>query len=176
MKASLFVMITLIVALACNTAQKPNPDEQDISNDVEVVVPTSGLALDSAQDFAWRYDRKLFELFRNENPIRGFRIPTADLLEAIGASPKTKTKFQFVRIYIGIDTLQRFRAFLTPVVDVGPKYPAGRDSILFGKYRDGWGPSDDVKEGLYVMDFTMPCPNSCDPDSKIFKKPEINIK
>ncbi len=105
------------------------------------------------------------------SPLKSFTIRSIDLIEAMGMKMKyeRKAKYEYVRVYIGLDEDNQFKLFLTPVegADLDAHPPkAGRDHILHKdkvKDADGnWTEGDG-----YVMDFAKPCPNTC-PDDILF--------
>lgn len=166
MKTPFYIFLLLLFALACSQSEdlsKTGTDEYDTAE--------YALSLDSAREFVQRYDKASFKIFHQPNPLRAFTIKSEDLLEALGA-PVTKTKYDHVRLYIGLDGKHRFRAFLTPVLNADlDKKVAGRDTVFNGHYRDGWTRLEAnalPKKGAYVLDFTMPCPSSCDTESDVF--------
>lgn len=147
-----------IIALGCTT-----PEKKTDENATEPIAEYA-LSVDSARIYIARYDTVFQKHFNGNVPVKAFTIRAADLLEALGVSPKDTVKFHHARIYIGMDFSNKFRLFLTPVegAKIDENLP-GRDVILNGPYSKGSGKTKDfqVSQGEYVMDFTMPCPNSC---------------
>jgi hypothetical protein len=105
------------------------------------------------------------------NYFKGFTVRSVDLLEAMGLAKDTKVKYDNVRVYLGLSTvnfLKEYKLFLTPVdgadLDSIPVNP-GKDHILKRKIKNASGL--DLEEG-YVMDFAMPCPATCPDDILIY--------
>lgn len=99
------------------------------------------------------------------SPLKSFTVRAIDLIRALGMDIKYKenAKYKYVRVYIGMDeSPQQFRLFLTPVVDANldtiPAKP-GKDRILYKRIKDADG--NLLTDEGYVMDFAMPCPNTC---------------
>lgn len=166
MKTSLYLFIGLCVAMSCT--QKESNNETPTDN-----IASYAISLDSAAIYIKNYSDSTKRYFK-EPPIQAFTIRAEDLLEALGVQSNQKVKYEYARIYLGLDFNNKFRAFLTPVdsADID-KHLAGKDIILKGRYShrkadgidDGAGLT--VQEGEYVMDFTGPCPNSCPSDSPL---------
>ena len=165
MKTSFYLFIGLCIAMSC--AQKQTEDETSADD-----VASYAISLDSAAMYIKNYSDSARRFFK-EPPIQAFTIRSEDLLETMGVSSNQKVKYEYVRLYLGLDFNNKFRAFLTPVdsADID-KHVAGKDVILNGKYKAGKadgvvGSGVTISEGNYVLDFTGPCPNSCPSDSPL---------
>lgn len=135
-------------------------------------VPKSKMETDT-QHFA-NVSREIFakafegnpELTKDLVPIRAFTIRSIDLLEVMGLpidslQLSSAIKYNHARIYLGLDSNNQFKLYLTPVVnaelsEANPK--GGQDLFLSGSFK---GATGEVQEGEYVMDFSAPCPKTC---------------
>lgn len=135
-------------------------------------VPKSQMEADT-QHFA-NVSREIFtkafegnpELSKDLVPIRAFTIRSIDLLEVMGLpidslQLSSAIKYEHARIYLGLDSNNQFKLYLTPVVnaqlsETNPK--GGQDVFLRGAFQ---GTTGEVQEGEYVMDFSAPCPKTC---------------
>lgn len=165
-------LIVVFVLAACSGNYKPEAVEAD-----SPVSDTAYFALDL--EVAKRYTenfrnatKTLFEkcLKQDTVPISSYTIRSVDLLEAMGVSKNTKVKYDYVRVYLGMDETSQFRILLTPVVGADFKAgKAGKDIILSGPHRGNIFGSgvDQASDGEYVLDFNMPCPNTCDEGSEL---------
>ncbi len=157
------VVCALMIAQACKT--EANKEEK---KDEQTSVPTQRLLYSSyqvplavAQDNIERYNNKCFEVL-GIVPIKAYTIHAEDLMEVLGipdVEPKIY-KYDHVRAYLGMDTLNQFKLYLTPVeganLSAVPKV-AGKDVIL--KNADG---------EQYVLDLNAPCPATCDISSPLY--------
>lgn len=99
---------------------------------------TNTIDLATAQAWAARW---------RENPnntVKAFLIPAEDITQLMD-----EPQVQDVRAYVGID-------------DEGEHH-----LMLVGTDRDGRDLINE-NEKQYIYDFTMPCPNTCDPGSPLF--------
>jgi hypothetical protein len=164
-----YLIIALLIVFCCS---KENADDQSAESADAEVRDTAyfALNLDSAKSFTERYRKMAKEVLKDTVPVKAFTVRAKDLLEALGIK-KAKPKFEYVRVYLGLDDQDKFRLMLTPVVDADfKKGHAGKDVILSGPFK----PGDKYKagesasaNGEYVLDFNMPCPNTCDTGSPL---------
>jgi hypothetical protein len=161
MKKTSYVLtaICLIAALACNKPSDVVQDDAMEEIDEDLTETLYAVPLDTAMKDIQYYDTVSKEILK-VIPIQSFTIRSVDLVEAMGLPPSAvkKAPFKYVRVYLGMNSKNQFKLYLTPVVgaDLNANPPvAGRDSILVGKY-DGLGNS-----GAYMLDFTAPCPTTC---------------
>jgi hypothetical protein len=105
--------------------------------------------------------------------VKAFTVRSVDLFEAMGmgGADSTLAKYQYVRIYMGLDENNSFRLYFTPVVgaDLNSKdKKGGKDVILSGKYKPNSIISNQTdaaeSNGQYMLDFSTPCPTVC-PDN-----------
>jgi hypothetical protein len=104
------------------------------------------------------------------NVPRGFAILHADLLQVLGFAPDTDfPEHQHFRIYFGIEPGVNlpslgFKYYLVPM-----------HTNQFGDHSDHIQKGDIIIDGVvipdqqYVCDFSLPCPNTCDTMSDLFK-------
>lgn len=78
------------------------------------------------------------------SPIKAYLIPEADITQLMA-----ETDVQDVRAYLGIDDFGVSKLMLVGV------NADGKDLI-------------DYEQGLYVYDFTQPCPTTCDSSSPLY--------
>ena len=101
---------------------------------------------------------------------KAFTIRASTLLQALGMDVPEDAQNKYVRAYLGMDENNAYRLMFTPVLgaDIEENKP-GVDVILDGDFKEGSlnspGP---VLTGQYVLDFTAPCPNLCNPTSPLF--------
>lgn len=156
------VLCSLLIAQACKTEVKTEVKEEN----KETVFPhrllTSSyqVPLSVAQDNIQRYTDKCSEVL-GIVPIKAYTIHAEDLMEVLGIPDTTKIyKYDHVRAYLGLDTLNQFKLYLTPVegadLSAVPKI-AGTDVIL--KNAEG---------AQYVLDLNAPCPATCDITSPLY--------
>ncbi len=116
--------------------------------------------LQTAQNNIHRYDELCLKTFQTV-PVRAYTIHSEDLLEVLGVpvSDSSMCKYKYARAYLGLDSANNFKLYLTPVegadLDAVPKN-AGKDVIL----KDEMGP--------YVLDLNAPCPMTCDQTSPLY--------
>jgi hypothetical protein len=100
--------------------------------------------------------------------VTSFTVRSVDLYEAMGMKPDSSVQYNYVRIYLGIDTKNKFRLYFTPVegADLDKAY-GGKDVILSGQYTSGKNSTNSAGQveakgnGEYMMDFALPCPTIC---------------
>jgi hypothetical protein len=95
--------------------------------------------------------------------VKAFTVRSVDLFEAMGmgGADSTMAKYQYVRIYMGLDEKNSFRLYFTPVegADLNSNPPkGGKDKVLTGKYKTNALVAGD---GGYMLDFAQPCPYIC---------------
>lgn len=157
------VLCALLIAQACKTEVKTEVKEE---KKAENTVPLTRLLQSSfqvplsvAQDNIDRYTKKCSEVL-GIVPIKAYTIHAEDLMEVLGIPDTASYKYHHVRAYLGMDTLNQFKLYLTPVeganLGVVPKI-AGTDVIL--KNAEG---------AQYVLDLNAPCPATCDITSPLY--------
>lgn len=156
-------LIALLAIQSCNNTTKVEvkTPEQKVVQKERLLTSSYRVPLAIAQEDIQRYNNKCSELF-GMVPIRAYTINAEDLMEVLGI-PTTDPviyKYNHVRAYMGLDTLNNFKLYLTPVeganLTVVPKV-AGTDVIL--KDKDGMS---------YVLDLNAPCPATCDTSSPLY--------
>jgi hypothetical protein len=162
-------IMCLIATQSCNNAEKTEtkteeqPKKEAVTSNLlksSVRVP-----LKDAQDNIVRFNNMCLEKFGSV-PIRAYTIHAADLLEVLGldVSDTTKCKYKYARAYLGLDSSNDFKLYLTPIdsadLSSSPK-KAGKDVIL----KD--------KDGSYVLDLNAPCPMTCDFTSPLYYESTI---
>ncbi len=158
MKKSIYFLSLIVLVTACNPSEKKTADN-----------PTKGpahfaLSLDSAVAYTKRYRKISREIFKDTVPVKAFTVRAEDLIESLGIAGVDSIKYKHVRVYLGFDSNNKFRLFLTPVKDADIKgHKPGTDIILNGPFTPGLG--DDATSvttsGQYVLDFSAPCPVVC---------------
>jgi hypothetical protein len=161
-----YLIVALLIVFCCS---KEKADNESADADVRDTAYFA-LNIDSAKAFTARYRTMAKVVLKDTVPVEAFTVRAKDLLEALGIK-KANPKFEYVRVYLGLDDQDKFRLMLTPVVGADfKKGYAGKDVILSGpfkpgdKLRAGESASDN---GEYVLDFNMPCPNTCDTGSPL---------
>ena len=170
-----FIILCAVIIIACTQNEKKQVNADELPIDPLTIIDTASFALDmdSAILYAAHYDSVAKKALGQPAPIKAYTVRATDLLEVLGISKKTKTKYQFVRVYLGFDFNNKFRLFLTPAegADIRTGH-GGRDIVLHGLHTHGLADSVSVtREGEYMLDFTAPCPNSCPSNSKIIPPP-----
>lgn len=163
--------ITMLVALVFISCQQQNKDNQPKESNYEVADAQPSMyavSYDEAEKNINYYDSIAREYLKTD-PIKSFTVRSVDLIEAIGLSPDVDSiaKYKHVRIYLGLDSANKFKMYLTPVTGAKlSKGIAGKDVILDGPYEGIPDSNGEVSEsdGQYMMDFTKPCPTTCPED------------
>ncbi len=155
------LMLSLMITQSCKTEVKTE-DKKEVKTETKRLLTSSyQVPLAVAQDNIQRYTNKCFEAL-GIVPIKAYTIHAEDLMEVLGI-PETDPKiykYDHVRAYLGLDTLNQFKLYLTPVeganLSAVPKI-AGNDVIL--KNAEG---------APYVLDLNAPCPATCDLTSPLY--------
>lgn len=158
MRIICYSVLCFFVLLACSGAKK------DTKENNKPQIAEYALALDSAVKYIKRYDSVMHYALGDSLPVKSFTVRAVDLLESLGLPANTQSEYQHVRVYLGLDTNNKFRLFLTPVSGASiSDGVAGRDIVLSGPYTNGMANNSEITsfEGEYVLDFTGPCPTSC---------------
>lgn len=156
------VVCALMITQACKTeVKKEEKKEETPVMPHRLLVSSYQVPLAVAQDNIERYTNKCGEVL-GIVPIKAYTIHAEDLMEVLGI-PEDSTKiykYDHVRAYLGLDTLNQFKLYLTPVeganLSASPKI-AGTDVIL--KNPEG---------APYVLDLNAPCPATCDLTSPLY--------
>jgi hypothetical protein len=160
MKKVIYILACIISLSACKQKETKTTNTTQEENAAEYALP-----LDTAVAYTQRYNALALEILKDSAPIKAYTIRAVDLMEALGMPLEyaSSAKYSHVRVYIGMDSNNKFRLLLTPVEGADIiKEVAGNDIILKGLFTSGTVTSGDpVLDGEYVMDFTGPCPNSC---------------
>jgi hypothetical protein len=157
------VVISLMITQACKTEVKKEEkkEEKTTANVKHNLTSSYRVPLPVAKENIQRYTDKCAELF-GMTPIKAYTIHAEDLLEVLGipVSEPPIYEYSHVRAYLGLDSLNNFKLYLTPVVGANlsavPKV-AGTDVIL---------QDEDGKQ--YVLDLNAPCPATCDITSPLY--------
>lgn len=155
------VLCSLLIAQACKTEVKTEEKKEE-----KTTVPVTRLLTSSyqvplsvAQANIQHYTEKCGEVL-GIVPIKAYTIHAEDLMEVLGIPDTLLCKYSHVRAYLGLDTLNQFKLYLTPVEGANlaavPKI-AGNDVIL--KNAEG---------AEYVLDLNAPCPATCDITSPLY--------
>lgn len=166
MRIICYSVLCFFALLACS------PAKNDPKENVKPQIAEYALALDSAVKYIRRYDSVMHSALGDSIPVKSFTVRAVDLLESLGLPPDTQSKYENVRIYLGMDTNNKFRLFLTPVSGANiADGIAGKDIVLSGPYTNGVAGNTELTtfEGEYVLDFTGPCPTSC-PDNDLLNQ------
>lgn len=168
------LIITLATLAGCEMRSSMNKNASN-ENDSLSASPRFVISVDTAKLDIERYNKLMKKYdsivvasgnpMLSNVPFKAFTVRAVDLTEALGMplSISNKVKYNHVRVYIGLSEANQFKLFLTPVIgaDLDAKPPvAGKDLILKRKIRNAAGEMLNEEEG-YVMDFAMPCPNTC---------------
>lgn len=161
------MIMLVLAALSCQKNQEGN--SRPLTSVSETMKDTTetlyAVALELALKDMKRYD-SVTKAKLGSDPIRAFTIRSVDLLEAMGMSPSdtVKTKFEHVRLYMGLNNTNDFKLFLTPVegakLDATPPV-AGKDVILKGNIKMTATETGENPEEPYMLDFSQPCPKTC---------------
>lgn len=152
-------IMCLIAFQACGDSKKESPKQA--AKEHFKLKSSFHVPLSEAEDDIDRYTTTAYKAFERV-PIRAYTIHAEDLLQVLGMniSDSVLCQYKYVRAYIGMDSLDQFKLYLTPVtganLSVTPKI-AGTDVIL----------SDEG--GQYVLDLNAPCPMTCDYTSPLYK-------
>lgn len=92
-----------------------------------------------------------------DQSIRAFKIGASDMLQVLGLDSVIDSKYEYCRAYIGMESNNDFKLYLTPV------------RVTEGGFFDVFLPDGTTvpTEESYVLDLIAPCPNSCDPNSPL---------
>ncbi len=158
-------IVCLIATQSCNNSAKTEANKEEhptkTVNSLNVLKSSVRVPLAEAQYNIMRYNNSCIEHFGTV-PIKAYTIHAADLLEVVGLdiADSSLCRYKHARAYLGLDTLQRFKLYFTPVdsadLDAVPIL-AGKDVIL----KDKAGAS-------YVLDLNAPCPMTCDFTSPLY--------
>jgi hypothetical protein len=172
MEKSTFYYLSICLLLMMGCQPTTNSVESTASMEATEVDDNQkslyAVPLSKAIDDIGRFDSLSTE-YLQQIPIKAFTIRSIDFLEAMGVSNTTPTKYTHVRIYLGMDSSNNYKLFLTPVkgAKLSSKIPvAGKDVILNGPYQGKVGELQDTN-GSYVLDFSQPCPSACDDGSPL---------
>lgn len=166
------VLCSLLIAQACKTEVKTEEKKEEKAVPVTRLLTSSyQVPLAVAQANIQHYTEKCGEVL-GIVPIKAYTIHAEDLMEVLGIPDTLACKYSHVRAYLGLDTLNQFKLYLTPVeganLAASPKI-AGNDVIL--KNAEG---------AQYVLDLNAPCPATCDITSPLYydniSKKDIVIK
>lgn len=105
--------------------------------------------------------------------IKAYLVQKKDVFGALGITANYDSQYDYFRIYIGLKDMgegvnPEFKLFLTPVDGVTDAEKGGRDVILNGDVMV----SGQAQQMDYVLDFNLPCPNTCDKESVLYKAGE----
>lgn len=156
-----YSLLCFFALLACSPAKKESKENASPQ------IAEYALAVDSAVKYIKRYDSIMHSALGDSLPVKSFTVRAVDLLESLGLPADTKAKYDNVRVYLGMDTNNKFRLFLTPVSGASiTNGIAGTDIVLSGPYTNGTVDNTLLTtfDGAYVLDFTGPCPTSCPDD------------
>lgn len=161
MKKSILAVALLISIMSIQSCKT------EVKKEEKPVIPHRNLTssfrvpLAVAQDNIQRYTNKCSELL-GIVPIKAYTIHAEDLMEVLGIPPSEPPiyTYDYVRAYLGLDSLNSFKLYLTPVeganLSAVPKI-AGTDVIL-----------KDATGAEYVLDLNAPCPATCDLTSPLY--------
>lgn len=168
MKKVIYILACVVSLSSCTQTETKTTLPTQEENIAEYALP-----LDTAIAFTRRYNNLALRVLGDSAPIKSYTIRAIDLLEAMGMplAYADSAAYDHVRVYIGVDSRNKFRLLLTPVDGaVISKGISGEDKILEGLFTSGLRSStDNPLSGQYVMDFTGPCPNSCATSSPLYK-------
>lgn len=156
-----------MLALLMLSCQQPTSDQAEVSSyEVEDSEPSMYAVSYSEAEKNINYYDSMARKYLKTDPIRAFTIRSIDLIESMGLSTDLDSiaKYKHVRIYMGLDSTNTFKMYLTPVQ--GAKLSegkAGKDVILDGPYEGIPNGNGELlnDNGPYMMDFTKPCPTTC---------------
>jgi hypothetical protein len=156
-------IVCLIATQSCNNSAKTETKKEEHStkaaHSVNLLRSSVHVPLAEAKDNIMRYNNTCIERFGTV-PIKAYTINAIDMLEVLGLEVADSIcKYKHARAYLGLDSLYRFKLYLTPVdsadLSAVPILP-GKDVILTDKY------------GYYVLDLNAPCPMTCDFTSPLY--------
>ncbi|MEQ8473342.1 MAG: hypothetical protein RIC35_19250 [Marinoscillum sp.] len=166
-----FILVLMVLTMSC-TPESQVPELKKLTDETSdtslFAVSVSQFETDTA-NFAAK-SRMIFDtaLVNDPVPIKAFTIHAADLLEAMGLPPNVQCtdslKYTYARIYLGLNSNNEFKLYMTPVVDAKlSQNIGGKDVIRNGPYEGNVAgvTTGEVSNGSYVMDFTSPCPKTC---------------
>ncbi len=168
MKKVIYILACVVSLASCTQTETKTILTAQEENIAEYALP-----LDTAIAYTQRYNDLAVRVLNDSAPIRSYTIRAVDLLEAMGLpiAYADSAAYNHVRVYLGVDSDNKFRLLLTPVdgADITKDIP-GEDKILEGLFTSGLrSATANPLSGQYVMDFTGPCPNSCSASSPLYK-------
>lgn len=166
MKYFAYLTIHALLALGCSSnsgtedyARSPGPFDC-------LDAPQDGVSVDTAYADIARYKAYMNKFVPGDSTyyVRAFTMNAIDFIEALGLplGDSSKVQFEFVRLYIALDELEKFKLYVTPVVGANLRkgiVKPGKDHILCQTKTDEDG--NVVSQGGYMLDFAKPCPNTC---------------
>jgi hypothetical protein len=165
MKHIRITCISLMLAFGCAPKSGPETDKDEARQPLPVlctVAPEYGVPLDSANLAIAYYHTYMKGL--GKPYVQAFTISSMDFIEALGlpVAENDSVEFKHIRLYLGLDeSSKEFKLYITPVVGASLKKDsvrAGKDHYLCQSSRNG---SAILSEDGYMLDFALPCPNTC---------------
>lgn len=170
MKKTILAAATVLALLSVQSCNNNNHNNEKVEEKApeQAVTPKKHLLTSSfrvplpeAKENIRRYNDRCAELLGTV-PIKAYTIHAEDLMEVLGipSSEPPIYKYSHIRAYLGLDSLNNFKLYLTPVeganLSADPKV-AGTDVIL-----------TDESGMQYVLDLNAPCPATCDLTSPLY--------
>lgn len=97
-------------------------------------------------------------------PIRAYTLNRADLFGILGVTSVPDCKYDRCRVYIGMDSSNKFKLYMTPTV-LKPVSRGSVDSVYVDTFL-----YDAIHKTYFVYDLNAPCPSTCDKTSKLYVK------
>lgn len=153
-------LLTSLILSNCTTETKknqapelPNTTENRYKDTVSLTT-----AVMNIQNYVSNCDKYLNDTI----PIRSYTINRADLFGILGVTSVPGSQYDRCRVYIGLDSLNKFKLYMTPTVLL-PTSKGSRDSVYVDKIL-----YDSVHGNHFVYDLNAPCPSTCDKTSVLY--------
>ena len=97
-------------------------------------------------------------------PIRSYTLNRSDVFGVLGVTSIPNMKYDRCRVYIGMDSFNKFKLYMTPTVLNIKKTPSGSIDSTYVDYLL----YDSLNKRYFVYDLNAPCPSTCDKNSKLY--------
>lgn len=166
MKNVIYLILFMPLLFGCSSSSRTDVDAQGSGSFDCLVAPEDAVSVDTAYADIARYKAYMNKFVPGDSNyyVRAFTMNAIDFIEALGLpmGDSSKVQFEFVRLYIALDELEKFKLYVTPVVGANLRkgiVKPGKDHILCQTKTDEEG--NVVSQGGFMLDFAKPCPNTC---------------
>lgn len=157
--------IGFFLVTACSNEEMTNESCEVVALENLTKMPAKGVLLSTAESDIQHYVDSCYRYFTSINLppttcdsiVRSYTVTSHDMLGVLGVKRTGECAFPFdsCRVYLGLDTKNKFKLYMTPV------NKDGNDTIL--SFMDGG------KATQFVYDLNAPCPSTCDYSSPLYK-------